>query len=297
MENSKHLKYLAVSQQDLLWGLAVNSVGFQNIAPGMSYPPQDHPSRYVFSTDKGRVLNEYQLVYITRGGGRFASSSIGHSVSVSEGDLLMLFPGEWHTYSPDSDSGWKEFWIGFQGEMADTLMSKGFISKSKPIFDVGIHDDIVGLYDSAIRIAEEGKSSFQQTLSAIALHIMSLAYYYDKNRSFKDSGLMEKIEKAKAIVASQYSNIDAEGLAEMLCISYSGFRKAFKQYTGFSPAKYILEVRFSKVKEELTNTNKSIKEIAWSLGYQNYDNFLTSFKSHSGMTPLEYRDMTTGHKA
>jgi two-component system response regulator YesN len=50
------------------------------------------------------------------------------------------------------------------------------------------------------------------------------------------------------------------------------------------------------VKEELTNTNKSIKEIAWSLGYQNYDNFLTSFKNHSGMTPLEYRDMTTGHK-
>ena len=36
---SVHLKYLAVNPVDLKWGTAVNSVGFQEIAPGMDYPP------------------------------------------------------------------------------------------------------------------------------------------------------------------------------------------------------------------------------------------------------------------
>lgn len=62
MDNSIHLKYLAISQTDLKWGMTINSVGFQNIAAHMSYPPNNHPSRYLFSTDNGRVLNEYQLL-------------------------------------------------------------------------------------------------------------------------------------------------------------------------------------------------------------------------------------------
>lgn len=69
MENSIHLKYLVISPTDLKWGITINSVGFQNIAAHTSYPPNNHPSRYLFSTDNGRVLNEYQLLYITRGGG------------------------------------------------------------------------------------------------------------------------------------------------------------------------------------------------------------------------------------
>ena len=36
---SIHLKYLAVNPFDLKWGIAVNSVGFQEIEPGMEYPP------------------------------------------------------------------------------------------------------------------------------------------------------------------------------------------------------------------------------------------------------------------
>ncbi len=294
MELSKHLKYLAVSPQDLQWGIAVNSVGFQDIGPGMPYPPQDHPSRYVFSTDKGRILGEYQLVYIARGKGRFASRTLGRSVEVSEGSMMLLFPGEWHSYRPDGATGWKEYWIGFNGSLAGGMLEGGFFPRSKPVLDAGLHGDIIDLYDEAIRTAEEGKSAFQQALGAAAIHILSLAFFYDKNRSFQSSGMMDKIDEAKAIIAAEYSHIQPEQVAERLYMSYSAFRKAFRQYTGFPPAKYILEVKFSKVKEALTNTARPVKEIAYSMGFQNYDYFLTAFKRLAGMTPSEYREMTTG---
>ena len=92
-DDSLHLKYLVINPNDLLWGMAVNSVGFQEIGPGMPYPPSNHPSRYLFSAEKGRVLNEYQLLYITKGKGYFTSTSLVHKLPVKKGNILLLFPG------------------------------------------------------------------------------------------------------------------------------------------------------------------------------------------------------------
>lgn len=109
MNDSLHLKYLTVGPNDRLWGTAVNSVGFQEVGPGEPYPPGNHPSRYLFSEERGRILQEYQLLYITKGQGRFRSASLPHQVSVPQGSLLLLFPGEWHTYRPLEETGWREY--------------------------------------------------------------------------------------------------------------------------------------------------------------------------------------------
>ncbi len=75
--NDIHLKYLAKNPQDLLWGLAVNSVGCQQVGPGEPYPPGGHPSRYLFSEERGRVLAGSQLLCFAAGRGRFRRASTG----------------------------------------------------------------------------------------------------------------------------------------------------------------------------------------------------------------------------
>ena len=77
-------------------------------------------------------------------------------------------------------------------------------------------------------------------------------------------------------------------------MSYSRFRKIFKEYTGFAPSQYIQEVRITLAKEMLTNTAMSIKEIAFELGYDNSDYFFTVFRKMVGITPLCYRKQTQG---
>ena len=74
------------------------------------------------------------------------------------------------------------------------------------------------------------------------------------------------------------------------------FRKIFKEYTGFAPAQYIQEVRINMAKELLTNTSKSVKEIAFELGYENKEYFFASFKKVSNMTPIGYRKLTQGQQ-
>ena len=66
-------KYLIVNERDKRFGLSVTTVGFQAIRAGSVYPPRNHPDAYYFTAQKGRVLHEYQLVYITKGRGTFAS--------------------------------------------------------------------------------------------------------------------------------------------------------------------------------------------------------------------------------
>ena len=58
----------------LRWGLHVIAAGASKILPGSSYPAKAHPDEYLFSWKKGRVLNEYQLIYISSGAGVFESA-------------------------------------------------------------------------------------------------------------------------------------------------------------------------------------------------------------------------------
>ena len=102
------IRYLLSNEEDLLWGITVKNVGHQQIAPGTMYPPRNHPSQYLFSTNKGRVLNEFQLLYITQGKGSFVSTNV-KSTEINGGTIFLLFPGEWHSYQPDISTGWDEY--------------------------------------------------------------------------------------------------------------------------------------------------------------------------------------------
>lgn len=287
-----NLKYLVVGPNDRLWGTTVNSVGSQIILPGESYPPGNHPTRYLFTEERGRILDEYQLLYITEGSGRFRSTTVPQFQTIGQGDLFMLFPGEWHTYRPEETTGWKEYWIGFNSEQMETLVNNDFFSPSKPIWKTGLHSDMVRLYEDAIEVARQQESGFQQRLAGIVQYLLSLAWFYGRNADLSE--VAKQISKAKILIGNQLGTIRPEELANQLHMSYSNFRRVFKSYTALSPAKFIQQVRIDKAKELLTNSNKPIKQIAFETGYENDEYFYTLFKRIVCMTPHDYRLFTQG---
>lgn len=66
-------KYLVVNEHDKLWGLTVSTVGYDEISPGEDYPTKGHADGYYFDIKRGRVLNEFQLLYVPEGEGFFES--------------------------------------------------------------------------------------------------------------------------------------------------------------------------------------------------------------------------------
>src|SRR5665647_3521041 len=282
--------YLISSEEDERWGLTVTTVGHQKIAGNELYPPKNHPHRYYFDIEKGRILNEYQLLYITDGNGVFTFGNDATSCLITEGKMFFLMPGVWHTYKPIENSGWTEYWIGFKGDIIRKIVEEGFFLNQAPVFNIGLNERIVDLYLKAIEIANEERAGFQQALSGIVMHILGLMYYRHKTRDFEDEDLINKINKAKVMMReSVYKNLTAEEIAKSLNICYSGFRRAFKEFTGTSPSKYMSLIHISEAKLLLSTTSQSVKQIANTLNFDNLDYFPVFFKKRTGFTPSEYR--------
>lgn len=282
-------KYLIVNDKDKKFGLSVNTVGFQSIPPDSPYPLSEHPSGYFFNAVKGRVLREYQFLYITKGKGVLSFDN-ETEIPISKGLLFVIFPGQWHTYHPSIKTGWNEYYIGFEGPLVDNIVENSFISKENQVLEVGFNEELVNLFSRALEVAELDKISSQQYLSGIVLHILGLVLSVSQNKIFEVGDVVQKIEQAKIIMNENvFKNIDPEELAENLNTSYSWFRKVFKDYTGYAPAKYFQELKIRKAKQLLVGTCHTVKEISFMLNYNSTEHFFSLFKKMTGYTPLEYR--------
>jgi AraC-like DNA-binding protein len=282
-------KYLISNDKDRKFGLWVNTVGFERIPPNSSYPLKTHPLGYFFNPQKGRVLHEYQLLYITKGKGLFASENMPEK-QIGKGSLILLFPGQWHTFRSLNETGWNSYYIGFEGIMIDNLLNEGFLSKEKPLLEVGLNEELVSLFSRAFEVAEADKISSQQYLAGIVMLLIGSILSITKN---KNNYVNQKIEQAKIIMTENVSkSVEPEKLATELNVGYSWFRKTFKDYTGFAPAQYFQILKLREAKHLLIESPYSVKEISFMLGYKSTNHFFSLFKKHFGATPLEYRHST-----
>ena len=283
-------KYLLANERDALWGLTVSTVGYEEIAPGDSYPTRGHADGYYFELDRGRELNEYQLLYLTEGKGVFHSATV-REANLREGDLWLLFPGEWHTYHPNPKTGWKSYWIGFKGRNMDDRVRAGFLTPQKPIYHVGFSDDIVRLYKEAYATAVAEAAYSQQLMAGFVNHLIGLMYSLERNIQLsRNQTHVDMISRARLRIREALeSSLTIQQVADELGVSYSNFRKLFKEHTGISPAIYQQDLRLQRAKELLSTTDMSVKEIAYRLNFESPDYFSAKFKIKTGRRPSELR--------
>lgn len=291
MIEKKSFKYLICNDQDKSWGMTVICVGMQKFPEKYDvYPHRSgHPNGFYFEPDKGRILDCYQLIYITEGRGYFYSDP-DTRIEISGGDMFVLRPGVWHSYFPDKKTGWKEYWIGIQGENIEQRFRNSFFNPEQIIYKVGLREDVISLYEKALDIAYKEKASYQQYLAGIANLILGIMMYSDRNNDFAKNETEDRINKAKVLIRENLtSDISLEDIADKVNMSYSWFRKVFKDYTGFSPANYIQEMKLQRAKNMLATSDASIKEISYVLNFESVSYFSSIFKKRTGMTPIQYR--------
>ena len=283
-------RYLLANERDALWGLTVSTVGYEEIAPGDPYPTRGHADGYYFNIEKGRVLNEYQLLYNPEGEGVFQSTHCPPT-PIKAGDMFLLFPGEWHSYHPLPHTGWKSHWIGFRGKNMDDRVRAGFLSPEKPIYHVGYSSVIEELYRTAYQQAVEEAAYSQQVMAGLVNHLIGKMYALERNIELnRNQAQVDMINRARMQIRKALeSNLTIQQVAEELGVSYSNFRKLFKEYTGLSPATYQQELRLLRAKELLSTTDMTVKEIAYRLNFESPDYFSAKFKAKMGCKPSEAR--------
>lgn len=282
------VKYIAAGQPDRDWGLYLTVVGYARIPPSIVYPPREHPSGYFFTWEKGRVLQEYQINYITEGSGSIETAD--GQFAVGPGSILILRPGVWHRYRPDIEKGWNEHYIGFNGVFCSSLLSEGFFQAAKPVIYVGFQESLLSLFFEVIRLIREEKSGHQQVSAGNTILMLSKMVSVVRNQEFAGKEIERTIRKACLYFRENVNKpINIEKLAEELNVGYSHFRQMFRKYTGISPTQYHLSLRIQRAKDLLVSSEKSVKEIAIELGFESYFYFSRIFKAKTGKSPQEFR--------
>ena len=113
---------------------------------------------------------------------------------------------------------------------------------------------------------------------------------------YKDNPEIDYINLARKYMRENLSRaLCMEDVAKEVGMGYSKFRKVFRNYTGFSPTQYFLNLKLEKAKDYLSNTHLSCKEIAFRLGFDSAAYFNKMFRQRHEITPQEYRgQLTTG---
>lgn len=105
----------------------------------------------------------------------------------------------------------------------------------------------------------------------------------------------DNLQEAFTLVIQSYLGIgeelDAHSAAAMLAVSRTTLFRMLKR-EGLSWRELVEQGKMQAAKILLTDSTKSIKQIAYILCYQHPNNFSRSFKKIYGISPIEYREKT-----
>jgi AraC-like DNA-binding protein len=280
-------RYLPTDQQAREWGWRLVHAGRQSVPPHSQYPNTGHPLSYLFDKDGRRTLDEFQVVYITKGSGTFESRSQPKTM-VQAGDALLLFPDEWHRYRPDPKTGWSEYWTGFRGREASRIM-QSFFSAKEPICKVAQGDALIKHFDQILHWLQQSIAAKEQVLASHVPLILAFLKSGACTENSSQSKGSELVLQAKATMLTNLSeHTDLELLAKELGVSYTRFRLTFKEQTGYSPREFENIIKLNRSRDLLLRERRSVTETADTLGYSSLYYFSRAFKKQFGQSPQQW---------
>ncbi|MDB5211031.1 MAG: AraC family transcriptional regulator [Sediminibacterium sp.] len=285
-----YYQYLPVSSEDESWGLSVLNTGCTHIKAGDQYPYKEHPSHHYFTWETGRILNEFQLIYITAGEGVFQSTSMAETV-IQPGTIIFLFPGEWHRFQPKTGTGWNEYWVGFKGKIIEHIQKQYFFHPKHAVIHVGCKEEIIILFNEILEQTKKERPGYQPLISGAVLHLLGQVHAFNKQKIFENEVSAEiMMNRAMLLLRTRIDeDLAMQQIAMELKVSYAWFRKMFKLYTGIAPQQYFIQLKIERAKTLLNDPDKTIKDIAYELNFENPLYFSKLFKDKVGVSPEQFK--------
>lgn len=121
----------------------------------------------------------------------------------------------------------------------------------------------------------------------ILYQLLTRFLVFSKNKyEIVDDRVLKAIRYIRKNIDKQ---ITMEDLLNICCLSKDHFIRLFKNDMGTTPIKYINQKKIERAQLLLITNNRSIKDIAYALSFENVYYFNRLFKKIIGMTPSEYR--------
>lgn len=149
------------------------------------------------------------------------------------------------------------------------------------------YETLLPSFENALDIWEKQSAQSSVLIKSFLYSIIAHAFEEGKN----GGSSFDEILSYVAANATDPS-LSVLMLCEKFFISESQLRRNFHKNTGLSPIDYIQTLRINKAKNELSNTEKEIKQIASECGFASPYYFSRCFSKYVGMSPSKYRTLT-----
>lgn len=200
-------------------GLYVTTAGEARVEPHSIYPPSGHPKGYAFDWQHGRILEGFAVLYISGGRGTFESKP-NFSTAIEPGYAFLLFPGVWHRYTPNVETGWHERWIGFNGEIPCRWLRHKLFSAKNPIAKINAEDTVLAAFSPIMQSIRANRPALQQILAGATDNLMGLIYSAQQAQPVIGAQNANAIESAITRIQNEFErDLNVKLLARELGVS------------------------------------------------------------------------------
>lgn len=259
-----------------------------------------------------KIISDLYLIVFKEG--TCGKLTYGHnSYDFEEGTLIFFAPGQVMQYEGnlEQDLDHKEAWrLAFhpdlirKSELGNQIDAYSFFNYD---LNEGLHlsetekNTVEEILAKVVNEYNQHIDKHSQRLIIANIHLL-LDYcsrYYDRQfytRSNLNSDLVSKFER---LLKTYYQTSKVHDLgvpsvsfcASELNLSPNYLSDLLKRETGKSAQEHIHAFIIEKAKNKLLNSSNSISEIGYSLGFEYPSNFSNLFKSKTGISPKEFRNL------
>lgn len=221
------------------------------------------------------------------------------------GDLLLIPPEKLHAGLCDEDCEYERLIINVKPEFLETLSKYG-TDLSEAFRFTGVQHikrihleykeskTLLSLYE-AIQRSDKHVEFAQPLLTET--YILQLFIFLNRwflrtgQQNHSDNIMPEIIRNVMTYIqANLSSKLTAEHIAGTFYFQSRYLSKMFKEYTGLTLKTYILDQRIALAKKLLCE-GYNVSEVCDKVGFNDYANFLRTFKNYAGTSPGKYARM------
>ena len=252
------------------------------------------PTNYLFHLHSHR---EFEMNFVKSGSCVMEIGGI--LTSLREGDCVLVSPGVPHYFMVGIQKGCSIVQLEYQLSLPEKISdSFQFLRGQRESLQISQCGSVGGIMEEICRCFREEKPEMYmqpQLEFGFAQLFTAMAYILEKDkRNSTDKNFSKQSQLLQHINRNYDSKLNIEELAVQFGLSSRSVRKYFEESLGMSCTEYITMLRMEKSKEMLWNTDRSITDIAVTMGYSSSQYFSNVFRDYTGMTPGKFRGSWRG---
>lgn len=242
-------------------------------------------------TYRKKGLPENFLFYCVDGTGWYKIGKKKYEVNPHE--FFILPQHIEHSYGCSEENPWSIYWIHFGGTGLSSFNNLLVVEKNFEPTRIIASDDIAVHFSRIYKTLEGGFSTDNLVYANMYLvHFLNLFLYNTRHLDLDYHRKLDSIDSSILYMQDHiHETLTLNQLSSYFNYSTSRFSHLFKQKTGYAPIDYFIQLKMQKASQQLDFTEKSVKEIASDMGFDDPYYFSKRFRKIFGMSPSQYRSI------